>query len=125
MFVFTMHWNGILWMYQRINQFDFFFAGMSGNMHILKDYVSALHAELINNIRYCFFISRNRMGTENNGIVWLNGYLTVCSICHTGQCRHGLSLASCRNQNGLLIRIILKHLNIYKCILRHFQITKF
>ena len=107
MLVLSVYRDRILRMYQRIDQFDLFFAGMSGNMHILEDHVGSLFAEFIDDIGYRLFISRDRMGTENDGIVWLDGYLAVGAICHTRQSCHRLALAAGRDQYRLFIRVIL------------------
>ena len=92
---------------QGIDQLDFFLAGMSGNMDILEDNLGTFHGKLIDNLGYSLLISWNRVRAENNGIVWLDCNLLVDACCHTGKSRHGLTLASCCDQNQLFIRIIL------------------
>ena len=98
---------------------------MSGNMDILENNFGPLHGQLIDNLGNCFFISGNRIGAEDDGIVWLNGNLLMDVGCHTGKCRHGLTLASSCNQNYLVIRIILHLINLDQSILRDLQISKF
>ena len=47
-------------MNKRINQLDIFRTCMPRYMHILKDYLSPLHRQFINNFCYRFFVARNR-----------------------------------------------------------------
>ena len=61
MSVFTMNRNRIFWSYQRIDQFDFFLAGMSGYVNILENNLCTLHGQLIDNLGNGFLISRNRI----------------------------------------------------------------
>lgn len=46
------------------------------------------------------------------------------ATCHTGQCRHGLSLASGRDHNRFLIRIIFQFFNIDQRIVRNINVAK-
>ena len=41
------------------------------------------------------------------------------AVCHTTECRHALALASGRNNDRLVLRIIFQPLNIDQCILRY------
>ena len=112
MAVLTVHRNRILRLHQGIDQLDLLLAGMSGNMDILEDYVGTLHRQLVDNARYSFFISRNRIGTKNDRIVRLDRHFLVHAACHAGQCCHRLALASRRDDDGLLIRVTLQLLNV-------------
>ena len=72
MTVFTMYRDRIFRFDQGIDQFDFFLAGMSGNMDILEDNLCTLHGKFVDNLGYCLLISRDRVGTENDRIIWLD-----------------------------------------------------
>ena len=77
MSVFTMNRDCIFRFYQRIDQLDFFLAGMSRNMDILENNLRTLHGKLIDNLGYRFLISRNRIGTENNSIIRFDHYFLM------------------------------------------------
>ena len=64
-------------MYQRIDQFDLFLAGMSGYMGILENHLRTLHGQFIDHLGHCLLIARNRVGAENNRIIGLDGDLLV------------------------------------------------
>ena len=120
-----MNRNRIFRFYQRVNQFDLFLTGMTGNMNILENNLCTFHGQFINDTGHCFFITRNRVGTENNGITWFNGNFFMNICCHTGQSCHRFSLASGCDQNHLLIRVIFHFIDINQCVVRHIQIAKF
>ena len=94
MLVFTMHGYCVLRMDQGIDQLDLFLAGMSGYMSILENNICPLLEELVDHMGNCFFISRDRVGTEDHGIARQDRDLFVQVCRHTGQCCHGLALAS-------------------------------
>jgi len=73
MLVFSMHRNRVQRIYQRINQLDIFLARMSADMYIFENHICTLAHQFIDHTGNRFLISRNRMGTEYNGIIWLNG----------------------------------------------------
>ena len=118
MTIFSMDRDRIFRFDQGIDQLDLLLAGMSGYVGILEDNLRTLHGELVDNLGYCLLISRNRVGTENDRIIRLDRDLLVDICSHTGQSRHGLALASCRDQDCLLIRIILQLVDLDQCILR-------
>ena len=124
MTVFTMHRNRIFRMNQRIDQLDLFLTCMAGYVGILENNIRPFHRKLIDHSGNCFFISRNRVGAENNGIARLDLHFTMHVGCHTGKCCHGLALASGCDQHHLLIRIILHLIQLDQGILRHVQIAK-
>ena len=111
-------------MNQRINQLDLFLTCMSGNMDILENNLCTLHLQLVDNSRYGFFVTGNRIRGENNRIVGSDGNLSVNARCHTAQRRHVLALASCCNNNGSVVRIILQAVNIHQRILRDVDAAK-
>ena len=125
MTVLAMDRDRIFRFHKGIDQLDFFLACMSGHMDILENNLGALHGQLIDNLGNCFFISGDRIGTEDDGIVRFDGDLLVDIGCHTGKCRHGLTLASGCDQNYLVIRIILHLIDLDQSILRNLQISKF
>ena len=125
MLVFSMHRNRVQRIYQRINQLDIFLARMSADMYIFENHICALAHQFIDHTGNRFLISRNRMGTEYNGIIWLNGNFTVHAGCHAGQCGHGLSLASRCNDNRLFIRIIFQLIHINQNVIRQGNISQF
>ena len=118
MTIFSMDRDRISRFDKGIDQFDLFLAGMSGNVDILEDNLRTLHGELVDNLGYCLLISRDRVGTENDRIIWLDRDLLVDICSHTGKSRHGLTLASCRDQDYLIIRVILDLVDLDQCILR-------
>ena len=124
MSVFTMNRNCIFRFNQRIDQFDFLLACMSGNMNILEDNFCTLHGKFIDNLGYRFLISRNRIGTENNRIIRFNHDFLVDIRCHTGKRSHRFTLASCCNQHYLLIRIILNLIDLNQGLIRNAEISK-
>ena len=119
-----MHRNGILRFYQGVDQFDLFLTGMTGYMYVLENNVCTLHGKLIDNTGNCLFISRDRVGTEHDRIVRFDRNFFMHATCHTGQCRHGLSLASGRDHNRFLIRIIFQFFNIDQRIVRNINVAK-
>ena len=125
MSVFTMNRDCIFRFYQRIDQLDFFLAGMSGNMDILENNLRTLHGKLIDNLGYRFLISRNRIRTEDNRIVWLYRHFSVHVRRHSRQSRHRLSLTSGCDKNHFLRRIILHLIDLDQCVFRHIQISQF
>ncbi len=94
-------------------------------MRILEDDISALAVKLIHHLRYIFLISGNRMRREHNGVARLDLYLLVDAAGHAREGRHGFSLASRRDQNQLLIRVILHLLQGDQRILRNLDISQF
>src|SRR5699024_2139732 len=124
MSVLSMDWYGILGFYKRIDKLNLFLTGMSGNMGILEDYICTFSAQLIDNFRYCFLISRNRIRTKNNGIIWFDGNFFMDISRHTGKSRHRLTLASCSDQDYLIIRIVFNLIDLYKGLVRNLQISQ-
>ena len=61
---------------------------------------------------------------EEDGVVTDYDYLLMDIGCHTGKCRHGLTLASGCDQNHLVVRIILHLIDLDQCVLRDLQIAK-
>ena len=118
-FVFSMDRDGIFRANQRIDQFHLFLAGMTGYMGIVENNLCALNIQVIDNSGNSFFISRNRIGTEYDQVIWHDLNLTVHAACHTGQCCQRLSLASCCNQNRFLRRIIFQLFNLNQRIIRN------
>ena len=94
-------------MQQGVDELDLLLACMAGYVGIFGDDFNTTHSQLVDDLRYLLFVARDRGRAHDHDIVWLNGYLAVQTGCHTGQSRHGLALASCGDQNGLLVRIIL------------------
>ena len=94
-------------------------------MDILEDNLRTFHGKFIDNLGYSLLISRNRVGAENNRIVWFDRDLLVDVGCHTGKSRHGLTLASCCDQNHLIIRIILDLIDLDQSVFRNTQIPQF
>ena len=125
MLIFSMHRYRILGVYQRVDQLYIFPAGMTGHMNILENNICTLTHQLVDNAGNRFFVSRNRIGTENNGIVGLDTHFPVGSVCHAGKCSHRLSLTSCCNNNCLLVRITAKRIYINQNIIGQGQITEF
>ena len=107
MAVLTVYRKRKLRMQQGVNQLDFLLTCMTGYVGIFGDDLHAAHSQLIDDLGHLLFIARDRSRTHNDNIVRLDGYLAVHAGCHTGQSRHGLALASCRNEDRLLIRIVL------------------
>ena len=107
-----------------IDQLQILLAGMSGNMCILEDNLCAFCRQLIDHAGNRLLISRDRVGTEDNRIVRLNRHLSVNIRGHTGQSRHGLSLASRCDKHHLLGRIVLHLVNLNQGVLRHIQIAQ-
>ena len=70
--------------HQRIDQLDILSARMSRYMNILKDDICTLAHQIIDDTGNRFLVTRNRVRTEHDRIVRLNGYLTVCTGCHAG-----------------------------------------
>ncbi len=122
--VLSVNRNCISWFHQRINQLDFLPAGVSGHMSVLENHLRPFAEQFIDDVGHSLFISRYGIGAEYNGISRLNGDFLMKACCHTGQCRHRLSLTSGSNQHRLFIGIILQLLNIYQCMLRYLQIPK-
>ena len=124
MSVFTMNRDCIFRFYQRIDQLDFFLAGMSGNMDILEDNLCSLHGKLIDNLGHRFLISRNRIGTENNSIVRFNHYFLMDVCSHTGKSCHRFTLTSCCDQYYLFIRVILNLIDLNQSLIRNAKVSK-
>ena len=89
-----MYRNGVFRFYQGVDQFDFLLAGMSGYVNVLEYDVGTLCRQFVDDVRNGFFISRDRVGTEDHGIARQDRDLFVQVCRHTGQCCHGLALAS-------------------------------
>lgn len=70
-------------------------------------------------------ISRNRIRTEDNRIVWLYRHFSVHVRRHSRQSRHRLSLTSGCDKNHFLRRIILHLIDLDQCVFRHIQISQF
>ena len=124
MTVLTMDRNGIFRFYEGVDQLDLLLAGMSGNMDILENNLGSLHRQFVDDLGNCLFISGDRIGAEDDGIVRLDRDLLMDIGCHTGKCRHGLTLASGCDQNYLVVRIILHLIDLDQCVLRDLQIAK-
>ena len=120
-----MNRDRIFRFYQRIDQFQFFLTCMTGYMCILENNLGTFHRKLVDNLGYSLLITWNRMRTENNCIIRFNGNLLVDIGSHTGKGSHGLALASCSDQNKLLIRIVLYLVNLDQSLIRNTQIAKF
>ena len=116
--------NGIFRFYEGVDQLDLLLAGMSGNMDILENNLGSLHRQFVDDLGNCLFISGDRIGAEDDGIVRLDRDLFMDIGCHTGKCRHGLTLASGCDQNHLIVRIILHLIDLDQCVLRDLQIAK-
>ena len=52
-------------------------------MDILEDYFRAFHGQFIDNLGYSFLITRDWVGTEDNGIVRFDHNLLMDIRCHT------------------------------------------
>ena len=107
MAVLTVYRKCKLRMQQGVDQLDLLLAGMAGYMGIFGDHLNTAHSQFVDDLGYLLLIARDRGGAHNDDIVRLDGYLAVHAGCHTRQRRHGLTLASCGDQDCLLIRIIL------------------
>ena len=57
---------------QSHQHFKLFLTGMSGNMDILENKLRPFHGQLIDDLGYCLFISRTRIGAHDDGIDWLD-----------------------------------------------------
>ncbi len=77
MTVFTMDRNCIFRFYKGVDQLNLLLAGMSGYMDILENNLCTLHGQFVDNLGNCLFISGNRIGAENDGIVRLDRDLLV------------------------------------------------
>ena len=93
-------------------------------MHILKDHIGSHRRQIVDHPGHCFFISRNRIGAEDNRISRFDRNFFVYIGRHSGQRRHRLSLTSRCNQNDLFIRIIFHFIDINQGFLRNIQISQ-
>ena len=122
---FAVDRNCIFGMHQRIDQLDLFLAGMTGYMHILEDHLCSLHGQLIDNLGNCFFISRNRIGTQDHGISRFHLYIFRCIFAAI---RDRAAMDSpwlpVVISTSLFIRIIFHLLNINERIFRNIQISQ-
>ena len=93
-------------------------------MGVLENDLGSLEVELVDHLRYALLISGNRMGGKHDNVTRVDLNLLMDAAGHTGQSRHGLSLASGRDQDQLLIRVILHFLKCNQRILRNRDISK-
>ena len=106
MTVFSMNRNRKFRAYQRIDQFQFFLACMSGYVCILEDNFCALHGQFIDHLRYTLFVTGNRIRTKDNRVSRFDRNFAVDGSSDTRQCCHRLSLASGRYKYNLFIGIV-------------------
>ena len=83
MSVFTMNRDCIFRFYQRIDQLDFFLAGMSGYVCILENNLGTFHGKFVDNLGYGFLITRDRVGAEDDRIVRFDHDFLMNVGCHT------------------------------------------
>ena len=107
-----MNRNRVFRTHQSVDQLDLFLTCMAGYVGILIDYFGALHGQFVDNLGHGLLIAGNRSGAEHYHIGRFNRYLFVGASRHTGKGRHGFSLASCGDEHGLLVRIILQLVDI-------------
>src|SRR5699024_4427239 len=116
--------DGILRLCQRIEELDLLLAGVSGYVRILEDHVSALLCQLVHHFGYRLLFTRDRVRTEDDHISRFDRNLSMCGSGHPAQCRHGLSLASRRDEYQLFIDIVAHLLDPDQSIVRNLYISK-
>ena len=97
---------------------------MSGYVNILEYDVGTLCRQFVDDVRNGFFISRDRVGTEDHGVARQDRDLFVQVCRHTGQCCHGLALASGGDQDKLLAGVVFHLLHIDQGIFRDIDVAQ-
>ena len=104
--VFTVDRHEKLRANQPVHHFDFFLAGMTGNVNAPLPSIDDLRAKLIkvvDGVPHAALISRNRRSGNDDRIAGHDGHFFMLTIAHAGQGAHRFTLTACRN-NGNLTR---------------------
>src|ERR1041384_6232768 len=107
----TMNGNEVLWFYERHDQLEFFFAGMSADMDRrlasigIIDFRTPL-VKVVHHAANRTFIAGDMSRRQHNRIAFLNFEIFMVVECQSRKRRHRLSLAAAGNDAYLVTRMV-------------------
>ena len=94
-------------------------------MGILENDLRALNRELVDDLVDRLLVARNRVGTHDDHIARADCHLAVHAVCHAGERCHALALGACRDEHGLLRRVVLQLVDVDQGSLRNLDVAEF
>ena len=122
-----MHRHKKFGLCQGEQQFGLILAGVAGNVYVVHPFVNNVSAQLhqlVYHLADALFIAGNGGGGDNDAVVGPDFDVAVAADAHAGQGAHRLALAAGRDEDDLIVGVVLQILDVDQGAGRNGQVSQ-